>query len=121
MTADICTKRIYDPADPADGARVLVDRIWPRGVRKEAAALTLWLKEIAPSNGLRQWFAHAPERWGEFCRRYDEELDHNMEAVRRLRDLSRTGRLTLLFAAQDRERNNAEALAEYIRAREREG
>jgi len=120
MTAEIRAKRIYDPAHPADGARVLVDRIWPRGVRKEAAALTLWLKEIAPSNALRQWFGHAPERWDEFRHRYHEELDRNTEAVRRLRELSGAGCLTLLFAAQDRERNNAVALAAYLRAREGE-
>lgn len=76
MTAqiDIRTKRIYDPSDASDGARVLVDRLWPRGVRKEAAALTLWLKDIAPSPQLRQWFGHDPARWQEFIHRYREEL-----------------------------------------------
>lgn len=117
MTAEIRAKRIYDPPEPTDGARVLVDRIWPRGVRKEAVALTLWLKEVAPSTGLRQWFGHAPERWDEFRHRYAAELDNNIEGVRRLRDLASGGRLTLLFAARDLEHNNAVALAEYLSAR----
>jgi uncharacterized protein YeaO (DUF488 family) len=119
MSVEIRSKRIYDPADPADGARVLVDRIWPRGMAKDAATLALWLKEIAPSTALRQWFGHEPERWDEFCRRYREELDANGEAVRRLRNLAGEGRLTLLFAANDRERNNAVALADYLRLEER--
>lgn len=117
MTTEIRAKRIYDPPEPTDGARVLVDRIWPRGVRKEAVALTLWLKEIAPSTALRQWFGHAPERWDEFRHRYAAELDNNIEGVRRLRDLASGGRLTLLFAARDLEHNNAVALAEYLSAR----
>lgn len=119
MSVEIRTKRIYEAADLADGARVLVDRIWPRGMAKEAAALTLWLKEIAPSTALRQWFGHQPERWDEFCRRYRGELDANGEAVKTLRDLAVERRLTILFAADDRERNNAAVLADYMRREER--
>ncbi len=117
MTADFRIKRIYAPIDPTDGARILVDRLWPRGVQKETAALTLWLKEIAPSAALRRWFGHQPERWDEFRRRYREELGQNDEVVDRLAALSRTGRVTLLFAARDQERNDAAALAEYMRDR----
>jgi uncharacterized protein YeaO (DUF488 family) len=120
MTIAIRAKRICDPPGAADEARVLVDRIWPRGVRKDAVVLPLWLNEIAPSKALRQWFGHAREHWDKFRQRYHEELDRNTEAVQRLHDLSRSGRLTLLFAAQDRERNNAMELAEYILARERD-
>lgn len=115
MTADFRIKRIYAPIDPTDGARILVDRLWPRGIQKQAAALTLWLREIAPSAALRRWFGHDPERWDEFRRRYREELDRNVETVDRLATLSRTGPVTLLFAARDQERNDAVALAEYMR------
>ena len=81
--AEIRTKRVYDPPDDIDGTRVLVDRLWPRGLRKEKAALTLWLKEIAPSPELRKWFGHEPARWAEFGRRYRAELTRNAEAVAR--------------------------------------
>jgi uncharacterized protein YeaO (DUF488 family) len=80
---NIHTKRVYDPPDQADGTRVLVDRLWPRGLRKESIALTLWLKEIAPSPELRRWFGHDPARWAEFGRRYHAELALNDEAVAR--------------------------------------
>jgi uncharacterized protein YeaO (DUF488 family) len=116
MSVEIRTKRAYDPIEPDDGARVLVDRVWPRGMTKEAAALTLWLKEVAPSAMLRQWFGHEPERWEEFCRRYHAELDVNGAAIERLNETAAHGRLTMLFAARDRERNNAVALANYLRA-----
>lgn len=114
MSGDLRIKRIYDPIEPDDGARVLVDRIWPRGIAKQAAALSLWLKEIAPSAALRQWFGHDPNRWVEFRRRYRRELESNSGAVDRLRDLAAQGRATLLFAAHDRDRNNAAVLAEYL-------
>ena len=111
---DIRIKRAYEPADKDDGARVLVDRLWPHGLSKERAALTLWLKEIAPSEELRKWFGHDPERWKEFVHRYRAELGHNEAAVAQLRELSEEGRVTLLYAAHDSEHNNAVALAAYL-------
>ncbi|TSE07036.1 DUF488 domain-containing protein [Mesorhizobium intechi] len=116
MAFDLMVKRIYEPPAADDGQRVLVDRIWPRGVSKEHAALALWLKEIAPSDELRKWFGHEPARWVEFQKRYRVELDRNEEAVTRLRDLLRHGRATLLYGAHDEAHNNAVALAGYLRA-----
>ncbi len=112
---DIHIKRVYDPADKGDGARVLVDRLWPRGLRKESAALTLWLKEIAPSSELRQWFGHDPARWQEFGQRYRVELAVNKTATQRIRDLLNLGSVTLLYSAHDMEHNNAVILADYLR------
>jgi uncharacterized protein YeaO (DUF488 family) len=108
-------KRIYDPPAAADGARVLVDRLWPRGVGKEAVKLTLWHKEAAPSPTLRQWFGHRPDRWKEFQVRYRAELDANTAALTPLYDLQKRGRVTLLYAARDKECNHAVVLAEYLR------
>ena len=113
--SDIRIKRVYDPPDKNDGARVLVDRLWPRGLPKESAALTLWLKEIAPSPELRKWFGHDPPRWVEFGRRYGAELAHNREGVARLADLSMRGTLTLLYAAHDVGHNHALVLEAYLR------
>ncbi|BCG89629.1 hypothetical protein MesoLj113c_57390 [Mesorhizobium sp. 113-3-9] len=115
MTFDIAVKRIYEAPDEADGQRVLVDRIWPRGVSKEHAALALWLKEIAPSDELRKWFGHEPARWAEFRERYRVELDGNDEAVAQLRGLLGEGKVTLLYGAHDEAHNNAVALAGYLR------
>ncbi|TPN01828.1 DUF488 domain-containing protein [Mesorhizobium sp. B2-1-3A] len=115
MTFDIAVKRIYEAPDKADGQRVLVDRIWPRGVSKEHAALALWLKEIAPSDELRKWFGHEPARWAEFRERYRVELDGNDEAVAQLRGLLGEGKVTLLYGAHDEAHNNAVALAGYLR------
>ena len=117
MGFDLTVKRIYEPPAPDDGQRVLVDRIWPRGVRKEDAALTLWLREIAPSNELRKWFGHEPARWVEFRKRYAVELDGNGEAVAQLRGLLGKGKVTLLYGAHDEVHNNAVALAGYLRGR----
>ena len=97
-----------------DGARVLVDRIWPRGVAKESAALTLWLKAIAPTAALRKWFGHDPARWTEFRRRYRAELDANPAAVEELGRLVGAGRVTLVYAAHDRTHNHALVLAEFM-------
>lgn len=116
MAFDLMVKRIYEPPAPDDGHRVLVDRIWPRGVSKEHAALALWLKEIAPSDELRKWFGHEPARWTEFQERYGSELDGNGEAVAQLRCLLREGKVTLLYSAHDEAHNNAVALAGYLRA-----
>ncbi len=121
MTVNLKIKRAYDPPMADDGARILVDRIWPRGLRKDDAALTLWLKEIAPSSELRKWFDHDPARWAEFERRYRAELDQNEEPVERLRDLLKTGAATLLYSARDREHNQAVVLAEYMKDRAKHG
>jgi uncharacterized protein YeaO (DUF488 family) len=114
MGFDLMVKRIYEPPAPDDGQRVLVDRLWPRGVSKEHAALALWLKEIAPSDELRKWFGHEPARWAEFQERYRAELDRNDEAVAQLRALLRHGKMTLLYGAHDETHNNAVALAGYL-------
>jgi uncharacterized protein YeaO (DUF488 family) len=115
MAAKLQVKRIYEPASPDDGARLLVDRIWPRGVTKDAAALTLWFKDIAPSDSLRKWFGHDPERYTEFGRRYRKELDVNGEAVAHLRAFLKEGRVTLLYAAHDAVHNQALVLEDYIK------
>ena len=115
MAGHIHVKRVRDPASEADGARVLVDRLWPRGVSREAAALSSWLKEIAPTTGLRQWFGHDPARWDEFRERYRAELDANPEAVATLRRLLDQGDVTLLHDAHDRAHNQALVLADYLR------
>ncbi|MDD5248140.1 MAG: DUF488 domain-containing protein [Rhodocyclaceae bacterium] len=111
----ILVKRVYDPADAGDGARFLVDRLWPRGMRKEELPLDDWLKELAPSDELRTWFGHDPQKWDEFCRRYHSELDAKQAAVRQLLSAARRGNVTLLFSAHDVEHNNAIALREYLR------
>ncbi|TPN40918.1 DUF488 domain-containing protein [Mesorhizobium sp. B2-3-3] len=115
MAFDIKVKRVYETPEPGDGQRVLVDRIWPRGVSKQDAALTQWLKDIAPSDELRKWFGHEPARWEEFQKRYRVELDGNDQAVAELRALLGKGRVTLLYGAHDEAHNNAVALAGYLR------
>jgi uncharacterized protein YeaO (DUF488 family) len=107
-------KRVYDPADDEDGTRVLVDRLWPRGLTKERAAVDIWLKEIAPSTELRKQFGHMHERWDEFRREYRGELGGNKDAVERLADLAAKGTVTLLYGARDQERNHAVVLLEYM-------
>ncbi len=114
MAFNIVVKRIYEPATTSDGQRVLVDRVWPRGVTKERAALTLWLKDIAPSDALRKWFDHQPERWEEFQRRYESELADRQEPLRELASLLEHGRVTLLYGAHEERYNNALALADYL-------
>ena len=116
MAFEIEVKRVYEAPGKADGQRVLVDRLWPRGVSKKDAELTLWLKEIAPTDDLRKWFGHEPERWVEFRKRYWAELDGNTEAVAQLRGVLGEGKVTLLYGAHDEAHNNAVALAEYLRA-----
>jgi uncharacterized protein YeaO (DUF488 family) len=109
------TKRIYDPAEAADDYRVLVDRVWPRGVSKEKARLDLWMKEIAPSDQLRKWFAHDPKRWMEFRQRYQEELKTKRELIHQLRESEREhGTVTLIYSARDEQRNQAVALCAYL-------
>lgn len=111
------TKRIYEEPAEEDGTRVLVDRLWPRGVSKESAELDAWLREVAPSDELRRWFDHDPEKWSEFTDRYEAELDDRPEAVEALLDFAREGTLTLLYAARDTEHNNAVALQTVLERR----
>lgn len=110
MTGKIRLRRAYDPPGDADGTRVLVDRLWPRGLAKARAKIDIWLKEIAPSDALRREFGHDPARWDWFARAYRRELAENPEPVERLVELCRAGTVTLLFAARDAERNNAVVL-----------
>jgi uncharacterized protein YeaO (DUF488 family) len=115
MTADrIRTKRVYDPPEKSDGYRVLVDRLWPRGISREKARVDEWLKEIAPSSELRNWYGHDPEKWKEFKSRYFRELGRNRPAVGALRKQVKKGKTTLLYASREREINNAAALKEYL-------
>ena len=114
MAMAIHVKRIYEPPGAGDGQRVLVDRVWPRGISKADAALTAWQKDVAPSTALRKWFGHDPRRWEEFGRRYRLELDDNQDAVKRLEEMARSGALTLLYGARDTEHNQAVVLAGYI-------
>ncbi len=108
------TKRIYDEPSEDDGLRVLVDRLWPRGISKEKAKIDRWEKDLAPTNELRRWFGHDPEKWGEFLQRYRAELAGKEEVLARLRQEAGEGTVTLLYAAKDEEQNNAVALKRYI-------
>jgi uncharacterized protein YeaO (DUF488 family) len=110
----IRVKRTYEPPAPDDGRRVLIERLWPRGMCKEAVAADAWMKEVAPSTGLRQWFGHRPERWDEFRRRYAAELDADPQAWAPLFDAARIGTLTLLYSSKDTEHNAAVALRDYL-------
>lgn len=110
----IRTKRAYDDPGPEDGRRYLVDRYWPRGVSKEELQLEDWLKDVAPSDELREWFDHDPQRWETFKRRYFEELDRGSNAVRILKDAASEGTVTLVYGARDTHHNNAVALKEYL-------
>jgi uncharacterized protein YeaO (DUF488 family) len=107
-------KRAYDAPAPDDGYRVLVDRIWPRGVSKEKARLDEWLKELAPSSGLRKWFNHEPDKWEEFIDRYFKELDGHPELLAALARQANQGCVTLIFSARDLDHNNAAALKRYL-------
>lgn len=107
-------KRVYDPPDRNDGTRVLVDRIWPRGLSKETAALDEWLRECAPSDDLRKWFGHDKAKWAQFKRKYFAELKDKGDMLEPLRKRAKTRRVTLLFGAADTERNNAVALMEFL-------
>jgi uncharacterized protein YeaO (DUF488 family) len=109
-------KRVYDPAQSGDGTRVLVDRLWPRGLKKTDAHLDQWMKDVAPSPQLRQWFAHKPERFAEFERRYRAELTKNA-AVAELRKLGRSKPVTLLYGARDPQINHAVVLSSFLRGR----
>ncbi|MGH8067805.1 MAG: DUF488 domain-containing protein [Candidatus Entotheonellia bacterium] len=110
----IYLKRVYDRPEPTDGTRFLVERLWPRGMKKEALHMALWLKEVAPSDALRRWFGHDPAKWEDFQRRYFAELDSQPEAWRLILEAARRGHITLLYSARDLEHNNAVALKRYL-------
>jgi uncharacterized protein YeaO (DUF488 family) len=110
----ILIKRAYDPPAGGDGFRVLIDRVWPRGVTKDALKLDEWLKDLAPSTELRKWFGHDPEKWTEFKTRYFRELDAHAEHVKSLKHRAAQGTVTLVFGARDTQHNNAVALREYL-------
>jgi uncharacterized protein YeaO (DUF488 family) len=110
-------KRVYEPAARTDGHRILVDRLWPRGLTKEKAAVDEWMKEIAPSTELRRWFAHDPDKWPEFQKRYRKELRANLELVHHIATQSSRGRVTLVYGARDEAHNEAVVLAAVIRSR----
>lgn len=112
---EILLKRIYTPAEKTDGARILVDRLWPRGISKVEAGLDAWLKEIAPSTQLREWYHHEVDLWDEFRKRYIVELEAMPQAVDELRGWIEKGRVTLLYAAKDEAHNNAVVLRDYLR------
>ena len=114
---EIRVKRIYEPAEPADGYRLLVDRLWPRGVSRESALLDAWMREIAPSAELRRWFGHEASRWQEFKRRYAVELGARQDLVAEILSLARDRPVTLIYSARDTDHNQAVALADYIVAR----
>ena len=109
------TRRAYDPAEPGDGYRVLIDRLWPRGVKKDAAHLDAWARELAPSDELRRWFGHEPAKFDEFTRRYRDELAAHADAVDDLRARAEEGTVTIVFGARDAEHSNAAVLAALLR------
>ncbi len=117
--AAVALKRVYEPAEAEDGTRVLVDRLWPRGLRKDKAQIDFWAKDVEPSNTLRRWFGHRPERWEEFAKRYLAELaaPETQPQVESLRAMTRKGRVTLLYAARDESMNNAVVLRDDLRKR----
>ncbi|MEZ5936254.1 MAG: DUF488 domain-containing protein [Alphaproteobacteria bacterium] len=110
-------KCAYQPPSPEDGYRILVDRIWPRGVAKDNLRLDAWLKDVAPSAELRRWFDHAPEKWDRFKERYFQELEQEPEGLATLLKRAKTGRVTLIFGAKDEARNNAVALRAFLETR----
>lgn len=110
-------KRVYEMPDKSDGIRIIVDRLWPRGIEKKKVKIDYWIKDIAPSNGLRKWFGHKEERWQEFKIRYLEELNTNGKVVQRLKDVTKDKTATLLYAAKDTERNNASVLLGFLERR----
>ena len=113
----IRVKRVYEPSDSGDGTRFLVERLWPRGMKKESLHMEAWLKDVAPSDSLRRWFGHDPEKWIEFKDRYFIELDGEPDAMEPIVEAARRGNVTLLYSAHDTEHNNAVALKEYLSKR----
>ena len=115
--AKLSLKRVYEPRARGDGTRVLVDRLWPRGLGKDKLADVIWLKDIAPSTALRKWFGHDPSRWSEFYARYWAELEVLPQGAEQLRQLLRQGPVTLLYASRDREQNHAVVLRDFLQSR----
>lgn len=115
MALDVRTKRIYELADRGDGYRILIDHVWPRGVSRESAKLDEWARELAPSDELRRWFDHVPERFDEFRSRYRDELQAQRKRLGELRRRAREGPVTIVYAARDQDHNNAVVLAELVR------
>jgi uncharacterized protein YeaO (DUF488 family) len=113
-THAIHLKRVYEDASPDDGFRILVERLWPRGITKEQAGIDLWMKEIAPSAELRKWFQHDPEKWDEFQKRYRAELKENGDAVKELKERLKTGKVTFVFASKDERHNSALVLKAFL-------
>ena len=117
VAANIKLKRAYVSAGSGDGTRILIDRLWPRGVKKADAAIDLWAKDIAPSTALRRWFGHDPARWQDFRRRYSDEIHRRRDRLDELRTLARKGRITLVFAAHDEIHNDAIVLRDILLGR----
>ncbi len=115
----ITLKRAYDPVSRSDGRRVLVERLWPRGLSKAKLQVDEWLKEAGPSTELRKWFGHDPQKWDAFRRRYDRELDSRKDAWQPIVSAARRGHVTLLYSSRDTEHNNAVALQQYLRSKMR--
>jgi uncharacterized protein YeaO (DUF488 family) len=114
----IKVKRVYEQTEPDDGARFLVERLWPRGMRKQSLHMTDWLRDVAPSTELRQWFGHDPAKWTEFRRRYFAELDARPQVLQPIIEAARQGNVTLIYSARDIEHNNAVVLQSYFRDRQ---
>jgi uncharacterized protein YeaO (DUF488 family) len=108
------TKRVYEPAETSDGIRFLVDRLWPRGIKKEALEMEAWLKDVTPSPELRKWFGHDPSKWEEFQRRYRKEFESNPDAWKPILEAAKRGNVTLLYSARDTEHNSAVLLKEFL-------
>lgn len=113
-------KRVYDKIDESEGSRILIDRLWPRGLSKEKVKIDLWLNDIAPSHELRKWFSHDPKKWNEFKKKYFKELDHKKELVDQIAKKTKEGNVTLLYSAKEEKFNNAVALKEYIETKAKE-
>ena len=116
---NIKTKRVYEQPDKTDGERILVDRLWPRGLTKEKASVDLWLKEIAPSTELRKWFDHDPKKWKSFRGRYETEIRHKDDLIKVLKQKARKGMITLIYAARDEKHNEALVLKQFLEKSER--
>lgn len=116
----LAIKRAYEPVEQGDGARIVVDRVWPRGISREKLAADLWLKDLGPSTELRKWFAHDPEKWDEFRRRYREELADKQELLDQVRQYLLEGPVTLVYSAKDEEHNQAAVIREYLEQERRE-
>ena len=110
-------KRVYEAPSSGDGKRILIDRLWPRGVKKDDARIDAWMKDVAPSDGLRKWFGHDPEKWGEFKARFFTELNNKKDLVDQLAGMARKGRVTLVYGSKEERFNNAAALKEYLGTR----